>query len=180
MKNSIEDLKTLRNWVLGVAAFATSISTFLVQALHFRLEPTLLVVLAFSVLIIVIVLLMNRVERRQEEKLESHINYSETNTAKLNNRLDFIDKVLLDIQRSTLRTEMNNEIARHPENHDTILRMAQRYFLPVKDGGLDADWVQTDLFLTWVDNENKAGRKVHIPIALSQTVNRREYEEKLS
>lgn len=170
MKNSIEDLKTLRNWILGVATFATSISTFLVQALHFRLEPTLLVVLAFSILIIVIVFLINRVEKRQEEKLESHIKHSETNTTKLNNRLDFIDKVLLDIQRSTLRTEMNNEIARHPENHDTILRMAQRYFLPVEAGGLGANWVQADLFLSWAEKENAKGRPVHIPVDLSQAV----------
>ena len=60
-----------------------------------------------------------------------------------------------------------------PENHDTILKIAERYFLEF--GG---DWVMTDEFLRWADSETEEGRKVHIPSNLLSTIRLREKEEK--
>ena len=77
-----------------------------------------------------------------------------------------IEESLNEIKASTLRTEMNNEIYRNPQNHDTIIRMAEKYFGKKEDGGLNANWVEKELFLTWVDKENEAGREVHLPKAL--------------
>lgn len=171
--NSIDDLKLLRNWAIGIASFSTTISAILVQALHFPVEPTLICVLGFAGLMLLVVYLINKSEQRQRILLQSHIKESTENVKDFDSRLDSIDLILLDIQRSTLRTEMNDEIARHPENHDTILRMAEKYFCQLK-----SDWIQTSLFLSWVESEEKAGRKVHIPQELIATVNARALEEK--
>ena len=56
--SSVEDLKSLRNWILGIIGFATAVSTFLVQALHFRPEPTILAVSGFACALVLIVVLI--------------------------------------------------------------------------------------------------------------------------
>lgn len=147
-KGSIEDLKTLKNWALGIIAFATGVSTFLVQALGFRPQPTILAVSGFACLMLLIVFLISRSERRQEYIVKSHIEESDKRLGSIDDRFDKIDEALLDIQRSTLRTEMNDEIHRNPHNHDTIIKMAEKYF-----NVLQADWVETNIFLDWADSE---------------------------
>ena len=104
--------------------------------------------------------------------LKNHIDEATYTTQEFVGRLDSIDDVLLDIQKSTLRTEMNDEITRHPHNHDTILRMAQKYFVD-----LQADWIETDIFLSWVEAEKQAGRPVNLPPQLFSAVTDRKAEE---
>ena len=169
MTTAVEDLKSLRNWTLGIVAFATTVATVLVQALHFRPEPTIIAVAGFACALVLIVILIQRSENRQRQIVEEHVSTRAEQMASLNKRLDVVDSVLLEIQRSTLRTEMNNAIARHPENHDTILKMAEKYFL-----GLDANWVQVDLFQGWMDKEKEAGRPVNVPIELLKTTQRKQ------
>lgn len=158
-KNSREDLITLRNYTLGVVGFATAVATVLVQVLHFRLEPTVACTLAFACMMLLIVYLIGRAEKRNADRLSKHIEGSDK-------IMSGIEESLNEIKASTLRTEMNNEIYRNPQNHDTIIRMAEKYFGKREDGGLNANWVEKELFLTWVDKENKAGREVHLPKVL--------------
>ena len=44
----------------------------------------------------------------------------------------------------------------HPHNHDTILKMAEKYFITLK-----GDWYETNRFLDWVEKEN-----IHLPPSL--------------
>lgn len=162
MKNSIEDLKALRNWTLGIAGFATTISAILIQIFHFKPEPTISAVLGFALTMILVVGLMCRTEKRIQSTLKNHINESDQVFEKFTNRLDTIDKNLLDIQQSSLRIELGNEMKRHPENHDTILRMAEKYFLSPEHGGLGGDWYMSSKFLEWAEKE-----KVKLPNNLS-------------
>lgn len=149
--NPKDDLKEVKAWILGVIAFATAISAFLVTVFGFDAGITAGVAALVAAIIVVVVLLIDRSERRMRAEIEQH---------KLDSMNGFskCKSVLLDIQRSTLRTEMNNEIYRNPQNHDTILRMGRRYFIE-----LGGDWVETDLFQQWIDSENAAGRKVNVP-----------------
>jgi hypothetical protein len=163
MTNAIDDLKSLRNWTLGIIGFATTVAAVLTQVFHFRVEPTILVVAAFACSLILIVNLIKRSEDRQNKIMEDHKKTSEEHDKISTDRFDAIDKALLEIRKSTLRTEMNNEIARHPENHDTILEMAEKYFGKREKGGLDGNWIEIDLFHNWMASEAKQGRPVHIP-----------------
>ena len=169
-KNSTEDLKILRNYALGVTGFATAVSTILIQALHFKPEPTIICVSAFAILMLLIVYLINKAEDRNAKRLSSHIDESTQMIKGFSTRLDNVDSALLEIQRSTLRTEMNNAIFRHPENHDTILKMAERYFLPVEQGGCNGNWVASDTFQLWAEKENELGRPVKIPLMLQKYI----------
>lgn len=161
-KESVEDLKTLRNYTLGVVGFATAISAVLIQILHFKAEPTIACTVAFACGMLIIVYLIGKSEGRNRVMLEQHIKESQATVERMSCWFDNIDKTLLEIQRSNLRIELGNEIKRRPENHDTILRMAERYFLPVEQGGLGGDWVMTDLFMKWVEAE-----KVGLPKSLA-------------
>ena len=160
-KNSKEDLVTLRNYVLGVVGFATAVSAVLIQALHFRAEPTIICVAAFAVLMLLIVFLISKSEKREAQSLTKHIDDSNKTIERFDNRLESIDKVLLDIQKSTLRTELNSEMYRNPENHDTILKIAEKYFLPIEKGGLQGNWYMASKFYEWAAHE-----KVKLPEAL--------------
>lgn len=164
-KNSTEDLKTLRNYVLGVVGFATTVSTLLIQVLHFKPEPTIACTVAFACMMLLIVYLIGRAEKRSQTMLQSHIDESNMVIDGFDKRLDSIDNVLLDIQKSTLRTEMSNEMARHPENHDTILKMAEKYFGKKEEGGLQANWYMSSKFLDWAEKE-----KVKLPSSLKNVV----------
>lgn len=160
-KNSKEDLVMLRNYTLGVVAFATAVSTLLIQVLHFRTEPTIACTLAFACMMLLIVFLIGRAEKRNQTTLSQHIQESDERMLGFDNRLNSIDSVLSDIQGTTLRIELKNAIARCPENHDMIIRMAERYFV-----SLGQNWVMLDSFLAWVDKEKEAGREVHLPAEL--------------
>ena len=171
-KNSREDLITLRNYTLGVVAFATAVSTLLIQVLHFRTEPTIACTLAFACMMLLIVYLIGRAENRNQLMLRDHIDESSVVVGGFEKRLGSIDDVLVDIQASALRTEMNSVMFRTPENHDTIIRMAEKYFVE-----LGQDWVMTDTFLSWVESEEKAGRKVHVPASLLDDVTQKQRAE---
>lgn len=165
MANSVDDLKTLRNYALGVVGFATTISAILIQALHFETEPTLISVAGFALLMLLVGFLINRAEQRQAQLLKDHQKESDALFKDFQGDLQYLKKMALENQMSSIRNEMNCEIYRSPQNHDTILEFAHRYFIE-----LGGDWVQTDLFLAWVDSENEQGRKVHIPTDLLQAI----------
>lgn len=161
MKNQnivLEDIKSIKGYIAGVIAFATAVSAFLIKACNLPEAPTLLGVSGVSVGMLVIGYLIQRSESRQQAALRAHEASSDKIVEELMNNM-------LENQRSNLRTEMNLMMFIRPENHDTILKMAHRYFVELK-----GDWVETDEFLTWVEKEEDAGRRVHIPAGLSAVV----------
>lgn len=155
------DIKEGKGYILGVVSFATVLGAFLIEIFHFRTEPTLVAVSGAALAVIVMGWLIQRSEARQVEAMKNH----QVETSKTMNccrdSLEELKKMAISTQRSTLRIELNDEIARHPENHDSILRMAEKYFLE-----LSGNWVETDVFLLWASEENAAGRRVLIPPAL--------------
>ena len=105
--NSTEDLKILRNYAIGVAGFATTVSAILIQALHFPAEPTLLCVISFACLMLLVVFLINKSEQRQKMNLKQHIDSSEKAFNEFRQDLADIKEMLVDNSKATLRIEMN-------------------------------------------------------------------------
>lgn len=169
----LDDIKQSKGYILGVIAFATAVGAFLTQVLHFKTEPTLTAVASLAIFVLFLSWLIDRSEKRQVKRLEEH---SKETDARMNG-FDESIKCLVDYaketQLSTLRIEMDNEIARNPANHDTILRYAQKYFLE-----LGGDWVQTDKFFAWAESERDAGRPVRMPPALMNNIMTKREQEK--
>lgn len=172
MQNSFEDIKSLKNYALGVAGFGTTIAAVLIEVFHLEADVTIACVIGFALLILLIGFFINRSERRQNEQLQAHRVQSQKQMTEVQEALNYLKKIAIQNQRSCIRNEMNDEMRDHPENHDTILEFAHRYFVELK-----GDWVQTDKFLNWVDSENAAGRKVHVPADLFKAVSERQAEE---
>lgn len=162
---AVEDLKVVRNYCLGVFAFGAAVATFFTQAFHFPLEPTLIGTTMGGAIFLVVVFLIYRAEQRVKKALTCHVDSSTVAINDFRKDVAELKESVKATQCSALRTEMDAEIFRNPENHDTIIRYAYRYFKE-----LDADWVQTEKFLTWVESEEKAGRPVHLPTDLLMDV----------
>lgn len=157
-KAVLEDIKAIKYYILAVIGFAGGVSGFLIKIVNFPEAPTLLGAGGLAVGMLVIGFLIQRSESRQESALHAHIVASDTVIKEMRENM-------LENRRSNLRTEMNLMMYTLPENHDTILKMAYRYFVELK-----GDWVETDLFLNWVESEEEAGRRVHIPAGISEIV----------
>jgi hypothetical protein len=161
----LDDVKTSKGYILGVLAFATAVGAFLTQVLHFKTEPTLAAVASFAVFVLFLSWLIDRSEKRQAKRLEEHTEEMEKRLAVYDETLKQLVDYAKETQLATLRIEMNNVIVRNPENHDTILKYAEKYFLE-----LGGDWVQTDVFFGWAESENSAGRPVRMPPALMNNI----------
>lgn len=164
--DALNDLKALKGYIVGVVAFAAAITTYLTKALHFREDVTLLTVGGVATAMLIIGWLIQKSENRQTTALKAHIIRTEKATQMLQTNI-------LENQRSSLRTELNLMMYLRPENHDTILRMAYRYFVELK-----GDWVETDEFGTWIEREQKSGRTVHVPPDLATTITALRVKEK--
>lgn len=102
------------------------------------------------------------VERKdtKEQRLIEHI--MDNKLSVVITRLDSIDKRLDDldehqvvqdedlheIRLDTTRTQLYFKMEHDPHNHDTILKIAHKYFVILK-----GDWVATIDFLAWAEKE---------------------------
>lgn len=153
MSTVFDDIKESKAYILGVIAFATAVAGFLTQIWHFAPEPTVLIVAGFAILILFLGDLIKRSEKRQEQALKSHEDISSKQVQQILDSLQRLENGNLENQRSCLRIELTNEIKRHPQNHDTIMKIAERYFMPVEEGGLGGDWYLSSVFLEWAEKE---------------------------
>lgn len=166
-KNSvIDDIKSIKAYILGVIAFATAVTAYLVNGLGFEAKGTLLAVGGIAVMMLAMGGLVARSENRQQKLLSEHI-------AHANKAVDNLQKMMEETAKSNLRTEMNLMMYLKPDNHDTILKMAYRYFVEMK-----GDWVETDEFGAWIERENAAGRKVHVPVNLANVIAQLQEQER--
>lgn len=159
------DLKVIAGYVTGVIAFATAVTTFFVKVLNAKMELTLGIVAVLSSMLLLTTLLINRAEKRTMKEVQRIKEECNVTQIKYQKDMEWLKKMTLENTRSSLRTEMDNEIYRRPENHDTIIKYAYRYFVE-----LDSDWVETEKFEAWIESEEKAGRKVHLPRELLTNV----------
>lgn len=71
---------------------------------------------------------------------------------------------LREIRLDTTRTQMIMLMEHQPQNHDTILKIAERYFCVLK-----GDWYCTSLFKEWAKKE-----KIEIPNTIYQATKNHE------
>lgn len=64
-------------------------------------------------------------------------------------KLDCQDVQLHEIRLDTTRTQLIMLMEHQPHNHDTIIKVAERYFCT-----LGGDWYLTSLFKDWAKREN--------------------------
>lgn len=168
-----ESIKAIKGYIAGVLALAASVSAFCVLVFEWDKAVTTGAVVLIAVLVISLAVLIDQSEKRNLARLEAHQSDANKSWDAVNKKLDRLTDLSIENQRSCIRTEMNDYIYREPENHDTILAYGQRYFID-----LNGDWKETDKFMAWVDSEEAAGRKVHLPPALFDNITAKQKAEK--
>lgn len=152
-----DNVKELKTWVLGAIAFDAAVTSLLVTVFEVDAIKTTIATTATTVVALAIIFLIYRSEKRTKAELQKHIDDSNNLVASLKTDIKDIKEMILDNGKSTLRIEINEEMLQNPHNHDTILKMAEKYFSPPMNG----DWYMTNRFLDWAEKEN-----VHLPPSL--------------
>lgn len=168
-----DDLKEIKGYILGVTAFATATSVFFTQVFNLPIQPVLDTVLVATICMLFIGLLIVKSEKRQRIALQKQEEKSAARVKSFKESVNEIKNLVVETRLDNLRTLLTLYMHGQPENHDTILKIAQKYFVEYQ-----GNWVMTDEFLKWAENENAQGRKVHVPAGLLATIQARVKEEK--
>lgn len=150
------DVKEWKAWVLGAIAFDATVTSLLVAVFGVDTVKTTIATTATTIVALAIIVLIYRSEARSRRSLQDYMKKTDTSTQKLQDSITEIRGMILDNGKSTLRLEINEEILRNPHNHDTILKMGEKYFCE-----MDGDWYMTNRFLDWADQE-----RIHLPPSL--------------
>lgn len=150
------DVKEWKAWVLGAIAFDAAVTSLLVAVFGVDTVKTTIATTATTIVALAIIVLIYRSEARSRQSLQDYMKKTDTSTQKLQDSITEIRGMILDNGKSTLRLEINEEILRNPHNHDTILKMGEKYFCE-----MDGDWYMTNRFLDWAEKE-----QVHLPPSL--------------
>ena len=150
------DIKEWKAWVLGAIAFDAAVTSLLVTIFEVDMVKTTIATTATTLVALAIIVLIYRSEARSRQSLQDYMKKTDTSTQKLQDSITEIRGMILDNGKSTLRLEINEEILRNPHNHDTILKMGEKYFCE-----MEGDWYMTNRFLDWADQE-----QIHLPPSL--------------
>lgn len=152
-----DNVKELKAWVVGAIAFDATVTSLLVAVFEVDAVKTTIATTATTIVALAIIFLIYRSERRTKDELQRHIVESNKFIKEFHSAIADIKEMILDNGKSTLRLEIKEEMTQNPHNHDTILKMAERYFSPPMNG----DWYMTNKFLDWAEKEH-----VHLPPSL--------------
>lgn len=152
----LDNVKEMKGWIMGAIGFDAAVTTLLVTIFEVDAVKTTIATTATTIVALAIIFLIYKSEARSREELQDHIEEANTLVGELKSGMDEIKTMIKDTGKSTLRLEISQEIDRNPHNHDTILKMGEKYFC-----GMDGDWYMTNRFLDWVEKE-----KIHLPPSL--------------
>lgn len=151
------DVKEARAWVLGAIGLDATVTSLLVAVFNVDAVKTTIATTATTIVALAIIFLIYKSEARGRGELQRHIDDSNKLVSEIRKDTAEIKNLIMENQKSTLRLEINSEMSQNPENHDTILKMAEKYFSPPLSG----DWYMTNRFLDWAEREH-----VHLPPSL--------------
>lgn len=150
MKTTVfDDIKEAKGLIVGVITFAATVTGFLVTVLDWDLTNTTVGVTGLAVLILFLGWMNMRSEKRQLAILQEHMETSEKDRKSLHEAFGRMEENQDAIRKDTLRIQLVMHIKDQPENVDTILRLAEEYFVH-----LHGDWYMTSEFYKWADEHN--------------------------
>lgn len=105
----------------------------------------------------------NTIEAKLEEELKPLLVLIEAQNTKIDDlkaQGEKRDREIKEIRLDTTRTQLYQKMDNDTHNHDTIFKIAERYFLD-----LGGDWTATVDFQAWADREH-----IKIPPAIAQAM----------
>ena len=144
MTTVLDNVKEMRAWIAGAIGFDATVTGLLVAVFGVDPVKTTIATTATTIVALAIIWLIYRSERRTNLDLQKHIQESNELREELRECMVENKKALADIRRDTLRIQLSNYMKDQPENIDTILKIAEEYFVCLK-----GDWYATSEFRKW-------------------------------
>lgn len=140
----LDNVKEMRAWVAGAIAFDATVTGLLVAVFSVDPVKTTIATSATTIVALAIIWLIYRSENRTHASLHQHI--QESNKLREELKICMVDnrKALQEIRKDTLRIQLSQYIKDQPDNIDTILKIAEEYFV-----NLHGDWYMTSEFKKW-------------------------------
>ena len=154
-KSAWDDISKVWKRIAAVVAAMGVITTFFVNVFGSPLDKTVTITSCLGVVILLISFYVDKQTKyiREEikdnrkvsdDKLSEHISESNKIIQTFGDTLKEMKKTGEDTRKDTLRIQLIMVIRDDPTNKDTILKLAQAYFVELK-----GDWYMTDMFLNW-------------------------------
>ena len=156
----IDNVKGLKAWVMGAIAFDAAVTTLLVNIFEVDTVKTTIATTATTIVALTLIWLIYRVEENARKDLQQHIKESNTLQEELRDCMTTNKQQLLDIRKDTLRIQLSQYIKDQPDNVDTILKLAETYFVQ-----LHGDWYMTSEFSKWAENQG-----IKVPSIIQKTI----------
>lgn len=139
-----DNVKEMKTWVIGAIGFDASVTGLLVSIFSVDPVKTTIATTATTLVALVIIWLIYRSENRTRNELQKHIKESNELREELKECMVDTKTSLIDIRRDTLRIQLSQYMKDQPDNIDTILKIAEEYFVHLK-----GDWYATSEFRKW-------------------------------
>lgn len=145
----LDNVKEMRAWIVGAIGFDATVTGLLVTAFNVDPVKTTIATTATTVVALAIIWLIYRSEKRTQTDLQQHIQDSNELRAELRECMVTNRELMTDIRKDTLRIQLSQYMKDQPDNIDTILKIAEEYFVKMK-----GDWYMTSEFNKWARNHN--------------------------
>ncbi len=160
--STLDDIKQMKAYILGVIGFATATTGILVGTFNVDPVKTTIATTATAIVALFLGWLVQKAEKRVHNELQVHIKESNELREELKECMVTNRERLDEIRKDTLRIQLSQYLTNQPDNVDAILLMAEEYFC--KLGG---NWYMTNEFINWAE-----AHKVKPEIVLSCKVNK--------
>lgn len=156
----LDDVKGIKAWVMGAIAFDAAVTTLLVNIFNVDAVKTTIATTATTIIALVLIYLIYRSEKKAHKELSDHIKESSILQEEVRAYMTENKAQLLDIRKDTLRIQLSQYMKDQPENIDTILKLAETYFVQLK-----GDWYMTSEFSKWADSQG-----IKVPSIIQQSI----------
>ena len=139
-----DNVKEMRAWITGAIAFDATVTSLLVLVFNVDAIKTTIATTATTIVALAIIWLIYRSEKRTNLELQKHIQDSNELRKELRECMVDNKQALADIRKDTLRIQLSQYMKDQPDNIDTIIKIAEEYFVHLK-----GDWYATSEFRKW-------------------------------
>lgn len=160
----IDDIKDAKGYILGITGFAAAVTAFFVNAFGWDPMKTTAATAGIALAVLLFGFLILRSEKRHARALQEHVINSEHLVSELRDTMQRLENNSLETRRDTLRIQLSMYMKDQPDNVDTILRLAEEYFIK-----LHGDWYMTAEFNKWTKEHNIA-----VPQVISSAISENE------
>lgn len=161
-KSAWDDLSESWKKLAAVIGAVTLLSGFIVEVFGFSPKKTLPPLAFFGVLILAFTWYVEKQANYTKKELEDHKEESKKLVDSISSTMIDIQKTVNDTRKDTLRIQLLMYIQTDPTNIDTIIRLAETYFVE-----LGGDWYMTSEFLKWSKTQD-----VMIPLHINSILDK--------